>query len=348
MEPAALGEGLALIVDFPLQALHTLASPAYAEQGRLCPDLALLQDCLRAAQAAQRRWCVIGEGSNIVAAARIHCEVLVVQTRGITLQNLPGEDAVLALVEAGENWSDLVYRLCAEGLWGLENLALIPGTAGAAPVQNIGAYGVELKDCLQWLDVFDPVSNQTRRWSVKDCGFGYRNSRFKQLGSAAGVIVRIALKLSRRGCPKLEYAPLRAAWEQAGAPQDPAGIAALVSALRRAKLPDPKDIPNAGSFFKNPEVDASRHLALKAQFPELVSFPTPAGSFKLAAGWMIEHMGFRGHIEDGVGWHAGQALVLVNPGRRSAEAILGCAQTVSTRAEHVFGVRLEREPILLH
>jgi len=284
---------------------------------------------------------ILGGGSNLILAGDFAGLVVQVALRGRKLL-AEEDDAWLVRVAAGENWHELVQWTLASGWPGLENLALIPGTVGAAPVQNIGAYGVELAERFLELEAFDTRTGTFVTLDRAACAFAYRDSIFKGVQHDRYVITAVTLRLPRPWQPVLNYGDLQAL--VAPAPQQ---VADAVIAIRRSKLPDPAELGNAGSFFKNPVIDAAAHAALKAREPELVSYLQSDGRHKLAAGWLIERCGWRGRA-----WpprmraavHVRQSLVLVNHGGASGAEILALANAIQGDVAARFGVLLEIEP----
>jgi UDP-N-acetylmuramate dehydrogenase len=287
---------------------------------------------------------VLGGGSNVVLTADLDALVLLMEIPGYRVET--GTDAWRVTAGAGENWHGVVCRTIADGLPGLENLALIPGTAGAAPIQNIGAYGVELRERFAGLRALD---RQTMRFVDLDgsqCAFGYRDSLFKQAGRDRYIITAVTLRLPRDWQPVLAYGELARELE-GNAASDAATIRDAVIAIRSRKLPDPAQIGNAGSFFKNPLVSAEQRHALLASHPDLVSYAQPDGTFKLAAGWLIDRCGFKGVNDGPVGVYGKQALVLVHHGGGTGAALLALATRIADTVQARFGVRIEPEPVVL-
>jgi UDP-N-acetylmuramate dehydrogenase len=295
---------------------------------------------------------VLGGGSNVVMEARPRHRVLRVALRGIRLWR---ETATHWVVEAaaGESWHGFVSHCLAQGWPGLENLALIPGTVGAAPVQNIGAYGLELADRLHSVVAWDLSSGRECELSAGDCRFAYRDSQFKQAGAGRWLIVRVRVALPKRWAPRLDYPDLREhpllrseAAAGRGGPT-PRLVFDAVCEIRRRKLPDPAVLGNAGSFFKNPLVSAEHAQALRARFPALRTYAQPDGRVKLAAGWLIEQAGWKGRRLGPVGMHERQSLVLVNHGGATAADVHALAAAVRGDVHRCFGVDLEQEPVSL-
>uniref|UniRef100_UPI003F94764B UDP-N-acetylmuramate dehydrogenase n=1 Tax=Pseudomonas sp. TaxID=306 RepID=UPI003F94764B len=259
---------------------------------------------------------VIGGGSNLLLTADIQALVLRMGTRGIRLLHDDGVNVVIE-AEAGEPWHPFVLSTLAQGWSGLENLSLIPGTVGAAPMQNIGAYGVEIKDVFAGLTALDRETGELREFSLQECRFGYRDSLFKH---AAGrwLILRVRFALSRAEHLHLGYGPVAQRLIEQGINQPTASdVSRAICSIRSEKLPDPAVLGNAGSFFKNPLVSAVQAGELKLAHPGLVSYPQPDGQVKLAAGWLIEAAGWKGFREEDAGVHLWQSLVLVNSGTAS-------------------------------
>ncbi|GIZ13397.1 UDP-N-acetylmuramate dehydrogenase [Pseudomonas sp. NCCP-436] len=286
---------------------------------------------------------VIGGGSNLLLTRNVEALVVRMASRGIRILEDDG-DRVLVEAEAGEPWHPFVQWSLAQGLVGLENLSLIPGTVGAAPIQNIGAYGVELKDLFAGLTALDRQSGELRDFCLDDCSFAYRDSLFKQQPDR-WLILRVRFALSRTASLLLDYGPVRQRLHEQGievpTPQD---VSQAICAIRSEKLPDPAKLGNAGSFFKNPLIAATQAEGIRAEYPDLVSYPAADGQVKLAAGWLIERAGWKGYRDGDAGVHRLQALVLVNYGRASGEELLNLARRIQADIHERFGVSLEIEP----
>ncbi|HRB08664.1 MAG TPA: UDP-N-acetylmuramate dehydrogenase [Ottowia sp.] len=308
--------------------------------------------------AAQDRF-VLGGGSNIVLTGDVKGVVLKVEVAG---RRVLGQTARHTIVEAGagENWHDFVGWTLQQGLPGLENLALIPGTVGASPVQNIGAYGVELQDRFHELDAIDLASGEVFTLNAAQCGFGYRDSVFKHAPAQPGdfglagraLILRVRLALPRAWQPVLSYLELERKAQDSGiSAPDARQIHDWIVAIRRAKLPDPAVIGNAGSFFKNPTVTPEQCQDIIGRDPKLVHYPMPDGSVKLAAGWLIDACGWKGKSVGNAGVYDKQALVLVNRGGRAHPAtggeVMTLAGAIQTSVYERFGIRLEPEPVVI-
>ena len=294
---------------------------------------------------------VLGGGSNVVLTRDLDSVVLKVEILG---RRLVREDADAWIVEAGagEPWHALVAWTLDQGWPGLENLALIPGSTGAAPVQNIGAYGVELKDRFDSLDAVDLVTGRSVTLDAGACNFGYRDSVFKQsgFGGLAGksVITRVRFRLPRPWQPVLGYLDLERKMAETGNPApDARTVFDWICAIRRAKLPDPAVIGNAGSFFKNPVVTEEQCRDIIGRDPEIVHYPMPDGTVKLAAGWLIDACGWKGKSVGRAGVYERQALVLVNRGGASGAEVVTLARAIQESVYGRFGIRLEPEPVIV-
>lgn len=288
----------------------------------------------------------LGGGSNLILAGNI--PGLTLQMNNREREYRPQADgSVLLRVGAGMPWHALVMETAGKGLYGLENLALIPGHAGAAPVQNIGAYGAELADCLVMLEAVRVRDAEILQLAAAECDFAYRHSIFKQPDYAVGgseqlVITHLTLRLQTQAVLKLGYGDLRAHLAENAV--TPLAVAEAVCCIRRSKLPDPAELGNAGSFFKNPVVSAEKAAALKQQYPEIPVYPVDESRCKLAAGWLVQQCGFKGVRRGTVGVYPRQALVLVHYGGGDAAQLLALADEIVAAVTERFQVVLEREP----
>lgn len=287
---------------------------------------------------------VLGGGSNVVLPPQLERLVVLVQTRGRRLLETSTQARVVEAA-AGENWHEFVQWCLEQGWPGLENLALIPGTVGAAPVQNIGAYGVELAQRLHSVQALNLQSGRLVDFTPEDCRFAYRDSVFKQAGQGVWLITRVRFRLPVCWQPVVSYPDLQR--RLAGKISDitPRDVFETVCTVRREKLPDPKVLGNAGSFFKNPLVSAERHRSLLTQWPDMVAYEQADGQWKLAAGWLIDRAGWKGRRQGPVGVHERQALVLVNHGGAAANDVEALAAQIREDICRRFGVELEQEPV---
>ncbi|MDR9374846.1 MAG: UDP-N-acetylmuramate dehydrogenase [Schleiferiaceae bacterium] len=291
----------------------------------------------------QNRVLWLGGGSNMLLTDHFPGLVVRVALRGRSLTAL-NEEEVLLEAAAGENWHELTCFARQKELGGIENLSLIPGQVGTAPVQNIGAYGVELKDVFHSLQAFDLVQGHFVTFRKAACQFAYRNSIFKQAGKGRYLITRVVMRLQKPPHQlHLNYGSLQAEVARRSAAPTIETVAEAVIAIRRAKLPDPAEVGNSGSFFKNAVVSASVFKALKERFPEIKAFALEDGRYKLAAGWLIEAAGWKGYRRGDAGVHPQQALVLVNYGKAKGTEIATLAEEIAASVFRTFEVRLEAE-----
>ncbi|WP_166367018.1 UDP-N-acetylmuramate dehydrogenase [Pseudomonas akapageensis] len=288
---------------------------------------------------------VIGGGSNLLLTGDVQALVLRMASRGIHVLSDDGA-RVIVEAEAGEPWHPFVQWSLEHGLSGLENLSLIPGTVGAAPMQNIGAYGVEIKDVFSGLTALDRQTGELREFDLEACAFGYRDSLFKR-EPGRWLILRVRFALDRVAHLHLDYGPVRQRLTEQGIEQpSPRDVSQAICSIRREKLPDPAELGNAGSFFKNPVIAATLAAEIKLKYPGLVAYPQADGQIKLAAGWLIEQAGWKGHRDGDAGVHRLQALVLVNYGNATGGQLQALAQRIQADIVERFGVHLEMEPNL--
>ncbi|AZF38012.1 UDP-N-acetylenolpyruvoylglucosamine reductase [Pseudomonas sp. R4-39-08] len=302
-----------------------------------------VREALAYAEAHSVPLLVIGGGSNLLLTQDVPALVLRMATQGIRVLHDDGVQVVVE-AEAGEAWHPFVLWTLEQGFCGLENLSLIPGTVGAAPMQNIGAYGVEVKDVFAGLTALDRETGELRDFSLQECRFAYRDSLFKhEVGR--WLILRVRFALSRASHLKLDYGPVQQRLAGQGITNaTPADVSRAICSIRREKLPDPAQLGNAGSFFKNPLVPEALATELKSQYPDLVAYPQADGQTKLAAGWLIDKAGWKGFREGDAGVHALQALVLVNYGSATGREIANLALRIQQDIVERFGVELEMEP----
>jgi UDP-N-acetylmuramate dehydrogenase len=334
-----------MLPDFSLRARNSFGFEVLAEQAYSITDAEQITAAMEAIEVASLPWRVLGGGSNVVLPPTLSGVTLLMDIAGqaITQQD---ERGTVVSVGAGVNWHDFVIWTLDQGLPGLENLALIPGTVGAAPIQNIGAYGAEVGEYIQSIEAYDCHSKTLVNLLASECAFTYRHSIFKAHPNRY-IITRVHFYLPAAWSPRLRYADLANAFANRHAPTAEEVMVAVCK-IRNRKLPDPKLIGNAGSFFQNPIVEKAQYLALLEQFPELVSYPEGNehdGKRKLAAGWMIDRCGFKGLRAGAVGVYQHQALVLVNHGGGTADSVLALAKTIQDRVQDTFGVTLAIEPI---
>ncbi len=289
---------------------------------------------------------VLGGGSNVLFTRNFDGCVLKIEIPGVHRDDDGPHWRVR--VGAGENWHALVERLINEDVHGLENLALIPGSVGAAPIQNIGAYGVELAERFHSLEIWDVSAGRSRTLTAEDCKFSYRDSVFKH-ETVTRLITNVTFALPKRWTAVTGYADVENELRQRSVTTQPRprDIFDAVVAIRRRKLPDPALIGNAGSFFKNPVVSQQRRMELIDRHPSLVSYDIGGGRYKLAAGWLIDTCGLKGAVRGRAAVYEKQALVLVNRGGATGAQILALAREVQDAVQNRFGVQLEPEPRIL-
>ena len=286
---------------------------------------------------------ILGAGSNILLTEDFDGLVLKNNIRGIELIR-EDKNHVYIKVGGGENWHQLVMHCIANNWAGLENLSLIPGNTGAAPMQNIGAYGVELMEVFEELDAFHLEEKSKYVFRIKDCEFGYRDSIFKSKYKGQFVILTVTLKLNKKPVYNTSYGAIKDELAKMKVKNlNIQSISQAVINIRSSKLPDPKVIGNAGSFFKNPSVPESKFKTLKENFPDMITYQNPDSTVKLAAGWLIEQCGWKGYRSGDAGCHANQALVLVNYGNAKGSEIYELSEKILESVEKKFGVLLERE-----
>lgn len=324
-----------------LKPFNTLSLDAVASHYcKIQSDDDLIQ-ALDFAKQQQLNILILSGGSNMLLPEQIHALVLHMDIQGIEL--LDADDQVQCLrVGAGQSWHDFVLWTTQQGFYGLQNLALIPGLVGASPVQNIGAYGVEVGEFIESVEVYDRENHSFSSIKAADCDFAYRHSIFKD-HPGRYIITHVIFRLLKQPELKLNYGDLKTA---VGEEQTPENLERQVIQIRQSKLPDPKEYPNVGSFFKNPVVDLQFFDQIAQQFPNLPHYPQPNNQVKMAAGWLIDQSGWKGKQLGSVGMFHKQALVLVNYANASLKDVRATYQAVQADVQEKFGVLLEPEPVL--
>ncbi len=286
---------------------------------------------------------VLGGGSNILLTEPLESLVIHPENEAVSIIEESESDAVLC-IGAGVNWDDLVKFSLERNLYGLENLSMIPGNCGAAPIQNIGAYGVELREVFEKLEAADLTDGSITQFSHADCEFGYRDSIFKREAKGRYCIIRIYLRLHKTPKLSLEYGSIRRTLEDMNVTEPtPADVSRAVRYIRGSKLPDPQKTGNAGSFFKNPIISNSFYNSLKEKWPDLPNYPVSETSIKVPAGWLIDHAGWKGYRHKNAGVHDRQALVLVNLGDKTGKDVRELAAMIRDYIFHKYGIELEPE-----
>ncbi len=343
-------EGVVIETDVNLKAYNTFGLPATARRLVRIREELDVRRVVDHPELGRAPKFVLGGGSNLVLTKDVDAVVLKMEIPGLRVEER--DDCWIVEAGAGVPWHEAVAGSLEQGVPGLENLALIPGTVGAAPVQNIGAYGVELKDRLESVDVVDLTTGRRVTLPAAVCRFGYRDSVFKQTGygglAGKSVITKVRLRCPKPWQPQLGYLDIERKMSETGihAP-DARQVFDWICEIRRAKLPDPARIGNAGSFFKNPVVSAEQCRDIITRDPHIVHYPMPDGSFKLAAGWLIDACGWKGKSVGGAAVYEKQALVLVNRGEARGAEVVTLARAIQESVYGRFGIRLEPEPVVV-
>lgn len=329
-----------LAENVSLRNLNTFGIEALARYYYFCTDPEQIPEII-AEWSQEEPLLIMGGGSNLLFTRNYEGLVLRIGFSGIKIVH-NNKDYVIVEVAAGENWDDFVAWTVERNFGGVENLSLIPGTAGASPVQNIGAYGSEAANCIESVSFYSIGEKTTKTLPAQDCGFGYRTSIFKHKLAGDAVILSVRFRLSLRPVLNIEYKGLKEELQKYPEP----GLRAVreaVIAIRRRKLPDPALVGNAGSFFKNPVIAREDFTALKLTFPDIPSFPAGDGFVKLPAAWLIEKCGWKGYRKGDAGVHPHQPLVLVNYGKATGTEIYELAGAIQTSVYQTFGIKLEPE-----
>lgn len=338
---------LSLRHDVDLQPYNTLAISAKAACFVAVENTDELLLALALAKAQNLAVTILGGGSNIVLRGDVPGLVIHIANKGHYVK-AEDEHTLLVSVAAGELWDDWVRQSLDAGYYGLENLSLIPGTVGAAPVQNIGAYGVEVGDRIEQVQLVFLATGERQLIRKIDCQFGYRDSLFKQGLAGKVAITEVTFRLFKKPQLQVTYPALQDALLNTPletlTPQD---ISNTVRRIRASKLPDPALVPNAGSFFKNPVVATAQATQLRLRYPDMPIYPINRHQVKIPAAWLIDHAGWKGAQRGAVGVHHSQALVLTNTGRGSGGELLALAQEIAENIHALYGIALEREPVVV-
>ncbi|MBT5749845.1 MAG: UDP-N-acetylmuramate dehydrogenase [Flavobacteriales bacterium] len=294
----------------------------------------------------EEKFFILGSGSNILLTQDFDGFILHNKIEGICILE-DNENYVLVEVGGGVEWHDFVMWSVSQELSGVENLALIPGTVGASPVQNIGAYGMEVKDSITKVHTLEIKNKEVRIFSNKDCEFSYRNSTFKKDKEKKFIITKVEFKLSKEPLNKTTYGAIKEELKNLKLKANPGAIAEAVIKIRNRKLPNPKVLGNSGSFFKNPVIETTKFEALKKEFPEMVGYTISNSQTKIAAGWLIENAGLKGYRKADAGVHKNQALVLVNYGNASGTEIINLAKEIQQKVKDKYGISIEPEVSIL-
>lgn len=326
--------------DLSLKAYNTFGIAAKAKSFAVVNSIEDLRQYLP----TESPLLLLGGGSNILLTKDWEGLVLLNRLMGKTLLRREGS-RVYVKAGAGENWHEWVLWTLSQNYFGLENLSLIPGCVGASPIQNIGAYGVELKDVFHELEAFNLISGEVRTFSKADCEFGYRDSVFKRQEKGQWCITSVTFVLSTVPQVNINYGDIKQTLSDMCVEDfTPQAVSEAIIRIRSSKLPNPAEIGNAGSFFKNPEISTTQYEDLKASFPDMPGYPSPkAGQTKVAAGYLIERTGWKGFRKGDMGVHERQALVLVNYGSAQGAELIALAQEIQASVLAKFGIALEME-----
>lgn len=329
--------------NISLRPYNTFSIEATAKYFTSFENTDKLREILTSPLFRSHRHFVLGGGSNILLTGDFNGLVLKNEIAGIE-QIAEDKDYVYLKAGAGVNWHRLVMHCVENNLAGMENLSLIPGSTGASPMQNIGAYGVEIKDIFQQLEAFHIQDKAATVFSLADCEFGYRESIFKRKYKGQFIILNVTFRLKKKPDFNVSYGAIQQELETMGVKElSIQAIAQAVINIRSSKLPDPRQVGNAGSFFKNPQIDKAHFAPLQTQFPNAPFFPVDEQHVKIPAGWLIEQCGWKGYRLGDAGCYARQALVLVNYGHASGQEILALSERIVQSVQEKFSIHLERE-----
>ncbi len=331
--------------NYSLKKYNTFAINAFADYFAAPKSVAELKELLSNEELKDKERFVLGGGSNLLFTKDLDMLLIHPNIKGLEVEDKM-QSGIIVKVAAGEQWDSFVQWAVNNGLSGVENLSLIPGCVGAAPVQNIGAYGVELKDVLHKVEALDMDSCEIKFFTTAECEFSYRNSVFKNELKGKYIITHVYFKLSENHNFKLDYGNLKSELQKFDK-LNLHNIRQAVINIRRSKLPEPEELPNAGSFFKNPVISEHEFAALQLEFPKIVHYPAGIGKVKLAAGWLIDFCKLKGYRRGDAGVHKKQALVLVNYGNASGKDILKLAEYVRKKVFNTFGIHLDFEVNIL-
>ncbi|HVZ26614.1 MAG TPA: UDP-N-acetylmuramate dehydrogenase [Sediminibacterium sp.] len=329
----------------PFHSFHTAVQARFFARLQSATETVLLPEVLKTYR--PQSVLVLGGGSNLLFTRNWNGLVIKNEIQGIQLKTADSEHYFVE-AGAGVNWHSFVLHCIEQGYAGVENLSLIPGTVGAAPIQNIGAYGVELKDVFAELTAWDMQENQVRRFTATDCCFGYRDSIFKRAWKDRFLVLRVVFRLKKHAEFHIDYGAIREELEKAGVQQPSLrSVSDAIIRIRQSKLPDPDRTGNAGSFFKNPVIPEVLQKQILAAYPDLPNYPAGEQTYKIPAGWLIEQAGWRGYREGDAGCYNKQALVLVNYGKATGSQIADLAFRIQNSVQQKFGIRLEPEVNIL-
>lgn len=329
--------------NISLKEFNTFGIEVYAKEFVVIHSVEELQVLCSNFNLSERNVLVLGGGSNMLLTRDVDGMVIKIDIKGIEVVE-ENKDSVWVKAGAGEVWHHLVMWSIDKGFGGLENLSLIPGCVGASPMQNIGAYGVEIKNTFVSLEAMEIATGDIKIFTHEECKFGYRESIFKQEAKGKYIIVSVTYKLNKHPELNTTYGAIQQVLQQQNITQPTIKeVSDAVIQIRSSKLPDPKVIGNAGSFFKNPEIADEQFAALKQTFPDIVGYPASSGHTKVAAGWLIEQCGWKGKRVGHTGSHKDQALVLVNYGEAKGSEIWNLAMDIQRSVQEKFGITITPE-----
>ena len=335
-----------ILHNYSLKNHNTFGIAVKAKYFSSFDSLLELKKILKTNLHKKEKFFILGSGSNILLTQDFDGFVLHNTIEGISILE-DNENYILVEVGGGVVWHDFVMWSVSQKLSGIENLALIPGTVGASPVQNIGAYGMEVKDSITKVHALEIKNKEVRVFSNKDCEFSYRNSKFKKEEEKKFIITKVEFKLSKEPLNKTTYGDIKEELKNLKLEASPSTIAEAVINIRSRKLPDPKVLGNSGSFFKNPVIETNKFKLLKKEFPEMVGYTISNSQTKIAAGWLIDNAGLKGYRKADAGIHKNQALVLVNYGNASGAEIINLAKKIQQKVKAKYGISIEPEVSIL-
>lgn len=329
--------------DVQLKSYNTFGIEATAKYFVEVSSIEQLKEILQNPDYQSTERLILGGGSNMLLTKDFDGLVIKMSIKGMEVVK-ETEENIWIKAGAGVVWHDLVMHCVAQNYAGIENLSLIPGTVGAAPMQNIGAYGIEIKEVFEELEALEIETGEIRTFDKVTCNFGYRESIFKHEAKGKYIILNVTFKLSKKPTFHVEYGAIKDTLAEMGISEmSIKAISDAVIHIRQSKLPNPAEIGNAGSFFKNPEIPNTQFETLKAQFPTIPSYPVNETTTKVPAGWLIEQAGWKGQRFGNVGVHAKQALVLVNYGGGKGKEIKDLSQKIQASVKEKFGIQLSAE-----
>ena len=335
-----------ILHNYSLKNHNTFGIDVKAKYFSTFDSVLKLKEILKTNLHKEEEFFILGSGSNILLTQDFDGFIIHNKIEGICIIE-DNENDILVEVGGGVDWHDFVMWSVSQELSGVENLALIPGTVGASPVQNIGAYGMEVKDSITKVHTLEIKNIEVKIFSNKDCEFSYRNSKFKKEKEKNIIITKVEFKLSKRPLNKTTYGAIKDELKNLNLEANPATIAEAIIMIRGRKLPDPKVLGNSGSFFKNPIVETTKFEALKKEFPDMVGYTISNSQTKIAAGWLIDNAGLKGYRKADAGVHENQALVLVNYGNASGTEIINLAKEIQQKIKAKYSVNLETEVSIL-